>query len=68
MFTTAVRLVRAVGLWHVRSQQVARRNALVACTELVERRRELLEVESFLTSQAARSGAATTVEVGVRMA
>ncbi len=36
--------------WHLDSQQRARRNALVASTALVQRRRELVEVEEFLAT------------------
>jgi hypothetical protein len=34
--------------WHVRSQEVSRRNAMVASTALTQRRRETAEVEEFL--------------------
>jgi hypothetical protein len=34
---------------HVHSQEVAIRNAMVASTALTQRRRELIEVEEFLT-------------------
>jgi hypothetical protein len=44
------RVVAAAATWHVASQQHARRNALVASTALVERRRELREVEEFLAA------------------
>jgi hypothetical protein len=40
---------------------------MLACTELAERRRELVEVEEFLAHRAARV-AGTTLEVGVRPA
>jgi hypothetical protein len=60
----AAKLVRALGSWHVRSQEVARRNALVACTALAERRHELLEVEEYLAARAARAAGAT-IEVSV---
>ena len=66
MFITPVRLVQAVGQWPARSQQVARRNALVASTALTERRRELYEVEEFLRARAARSAGPSTLEVAVR--
>ncbi len=36
--------------WHVRSQQVSRRNALVACTALAARRRQRIDAEEFLES------------------
>lgn len=46
----AVRATRVDGLarWHVRSQEVARRNAMVSMTELTQRRVEREEVEEFL--------------------
>lgn len=46
----AVRATRVGGLarWHVRSQEVARRNAMVSMTELTQRRVEREEVEEFL--------------------
>lgn len=34
--------------WHVRAQEVARRNAMIATTELTQRRFEREEVEEFL--------------------
>lgn len=40
--------VRSLADWHVSSQHVSRRNALVASTALADRRRELIEVETFL--------------------
>jgi hypothetical protein len=39
---------RNVVYWHIRTQVGARRNALVALTELTERRREFAEVSEFL--------------------
>jgi hypothetical protein len=69
MFSAPAQLVQAVTQWHVRSQQVARRNALVSCTALAERRRELAEVEDFLAAHAAaREARVTTLEVRVRPA
>ena len=65
MFSRPARLVQALGHWHVNSQQAARRNALVACTALAERRRELLDVEDFLAARGAMSPAPTTLEVSV---
>ena len=56
--------VRSVTEWHVRSQQVARRNALVGATALAERRRQQADVEEFLEAYLARR----TVEVSVRPA
>lgn len=49
------RLVSAAAQWHVTSQHQARRNALVASTALTQRRRELTDVEEFLTEHAARA-------------
>jgi hypothetical protein len=40
--------------WHVDSQQIARRNALVASTAMAQRRRERLDVEEFLEQHRAR--------------
>jgi len=34
--------------WHTRSQVGARRNALIASTELIQRRREQQDVDEFL--------------------
>lgn len=39
---------RRAARWHVHSQEVARRNAMVASTALTQRRVERLEVEEFL--------------------
>ena len=39
---------RRAALWHVHSQEVARRNAMVASTVLTQHRMERLEVEEFL--------------------
>jgi hypothetical protein len=50
---TPWRLVSAAATWHVTSQQRATRNALVASTALTDRRRELQEVERFLSELAA---------------
>jgi hypothetical protein len=44
---TAVQRVRA---WPVASQQTARRNAMLACTSLTQRRMERQEVTDFLAS------------------
>ena len=46
-FRAALR--RAVG-WPVESQQRARRNAMIACTSLAQRRAQLTEVERFLAA------------------
>ena len=45
------RLVRSVLAWPVETQQGSRRNAMVACTALTERRRERDEVEEFLAAR-----------------
>lgn len=50
-------LGRQVDGWAVRSQQRARRNAMVALTALTQRRAERTEVEEYLAS---RRGAAPT--------
>jgi hypothetical protein len=42
--------VRAVRAWPVASQQKARRNAMLACTSLTQRRMERQDVEDFLAS------------------
>lgn len=49
----AARAARATGVarlarWHVRTHEGARRNAMIASTELVQRRFEREEVEEFL--------------------
>ncbi|GAB2727249.1 hypothetical protein [Nocardioides pakistanensis] len=55
--------------WPVLSQQVARRNALVASTALAEQRRELAEVEEFLARHtAAHAAGPVTLQVSVRPA
>jgi hypothetical protein len=49
--------------WPVESQLAARRNAMVACTSLAQRRAEQLEVERFLTAaQTAAEVAATAAQ------
>ncbi len=40
--------------WHVNSHVTSRRNALVASTELADRRRERVEVEEFMEGYLAR--------------
>lgn len=59
MVATPGRMLEFVTSWPVRSQQGARRNALVAATALAERRRELIEVEEFLARHAPTRTAAT---------
>jgi hypothetical protein len=44
--------------WPVESQQVARRNAMVACTALAARRAEREDVEEYLAGVSAASPAA----------
>jgi hypothetical protein len=51
---TPWRLLSSAAGWHVTSQQQSRRNALIASTALVERRRELVEVDEFLAALEAR--------------
>lgn len=65
MIRTPAQLVRVVGSWPVRSQEAARRNALVASTALTARRRERDEVEEFLARREvtwSRSTHAASVE------
>ena len=57
MWVTTTQIVRAVAEWPVRSQQVARRNALVGATALADRRRERIEVEEFLKQHLATRAA-----------
>ncbi|MEO5708682.1 MAG: hypothetical protein ABIQ59_02515 [Nocardioidaceae bacterium] len=66
---TPWRLVAAATQWHVTSQQHARRNALVASTALMQRRRELTDVEEFLAEHAARAAAPVLAQrVALRVA
>jgi len=66
------RLHRTYAHWDERATQHARRNAMVASTTLLQRRREREEVEEFLAHDRARRVAATgharqavrTVEAG----
>lgn len=51
--------------WASRSQQRARRNAMVALTALTQRRAELVEVEEYLASLGARPGPATAGGISV---
>jgi hypothetical protein len=50
----AMRTLRAAASWHLTSVEAARRNALVASTELARRRQELRDVEAFLAEHARR--------------
>ncbi len=43
--------VSLIDRWAVRSQQTARRNAMIASTALTQRRAELIEVEEFFAHQ-----------------
>ncbi len=52
---TPRRLLNAAVSWPVSSQQQSRRNALVASTALMQRRRELDDVEDFLATLAAHA-------------
>ena len=52
-YEQTLRKVVALASWHVSSVEVARRNALVASTELARRRLELREVEEYLAAHAA---------------
>jgi hypothetical protein len=51
-------LLNTVTEWPVASQQHARRNALIASTELTQRRKEIDEVEEFLAARTPRRTAA----------
>jgi hypothetical protein len=42
--------LRWLRTWPVRSQQTARRNAMIACTSLTQRRMEHQDVEDFLVA------------------
>lgn len=69
MLATPKHVLTLVSQWPVRSQQVARRNAMVACTALADRRRELEDVEEFLAKNAeTRAAGLATLEVAVRQA
>jgi len=66
----AARVTRVGGLvrWHVRSQEVARRNAMAASTELTQRRFERDEVEKFLARHRRRYDARAAREARTRSA
>ena len=51
---TVLRAFRDLVSWHVRSQVHARRNALVACTLMAQRRGERDQAEEFLEAYLAR--------------
>ena len=57
-------MYRLIDRWAVGSQQIARRNAMIASTALTQRRSELIEVEEFLASL--RDG--STREIAARAA
>ncbi|MGH8964839.1 MAG: hypothetical protein ACRDXB_05855 [Actinomycetes bacterium] len=59
----ALTAVRHVAEWHVRSQQTARRNALIASTALADRRRQRIEVDEFLEDYSRRRGRTATDQV-----
>jgi hypothetical protein len=50
MITHRLVALRRATRWHVQSQEVARRNAMLASTVLTQRRVERQEVEEFLTA------------------
>lgn len=50
MWRAARPTIQGLIRWHVHSQQMARRNAMIASTALAERRRERIEVDEFLHS------------------
>lgn len=68
MIRRTAHLLRETVHWPVSSQQTSRRNALVACTALAERRREHDEVEEFLERHRAVRTDRVTLEVRVRPA
>jgi hypothetical protein len=55
--------VRDLLTWHTLSQVGARRNALIASTELIQRRRERHEVEAFLRDYEAQRRAGASPHV-----
>lgn len=58
-------LVSRVRSWPVESQQVARRNAMIASTHLAQRRREREDVEDFFTARFGAGSASLPID-GVR--
>lgn len=66
MLVNPARLLGQLLSWPARSQQGARRNALVASTALAELRRELADVEEFLARRATARRREETLEVAVR--
>lgn len=69
---TAIQLLmtatRRAARWHVHSQEVARRNAMVASTALTQRRAELDEVEEFLAGHQRQHAARLRVPLQDRTA
>ena len=63
MFVMAA--VRALRAWPVASQQKARRNAMLACTSLTQRRMERQDVEDFLHSFYGTTSSSTTTAQAV---
>lgn len=62
----AMSAVRAVRAWPVASQQKARRNAMLACTSLTQRRMERQDVHDFLLSFYGPSYLASTSQPSLR--
>jgi hypothetical protein len=58
-------VARPLAEWSTRSQLVARRNAMTACTELAVRRHERLEVQEFVDAFVRRRTAGTVVHAAV---
>ena len=52
-------LTAAARSWSVESQQVARRNAMIAATACAQRRAERQDVDDFLRARFPRAGGAT---------
>ena len=50
LLMSAAHVARSVRAWPVASQQRSRRNAMLACTSLTQRRMERRDVEDFLAS------------------
>jgi hypothetical protein len=64
MWMPSARLsLRDLLTWHTVSQVGARRNALIASTELIQRRREQHEVDEFLRDHEARRRAGASPHV-----
>jgi hypothetical protein len=69
---TAIQLLmtvtRRAARWHVHSQEVARRNAMVASTALTQRRAEHDEVEAFLAGHQRQPAAKSRIPLQDRTA